>query len=274
MYILLLALFYNINAFSLTINDEIQGFIDKMASEHKFSKKSLQQLFTETDFDQDVIDKISKPKENWHWERYKKIFLNKKRIELGKKFISKNSKSLTEAEKKWGVPTGIIAAILGVETYYGQVTGNDSVFRSLTTLAFNYPKRSKFFTSELESYLLLCKDLGRSPKQFKGSYAGAMGTPQFMPSNYKKLAVAKKGSSPDLFNNIDDVIFSVANYLSFHGWKRGKPAITLSSKAKGIEFKDGSKTYSLQQNFGVLKKYNTSDNYAMAVVQLADAITN
>ena len=172
---------------------------------------------------QKILDDISSPAEfTLTWDRYKAIFIEDKRIINGKSFIKDNLKTLQKAEDEFGVPKEIITAIIGVETRYGKIQGSHRVIDSLFTLGLDYPRRSKFFRSELINFFLLTRENNLDILQIKGSYAGAMGYGQFISSSYRSYAIDYDNDGiADLFNSVDDAIGSVANYLVKRGgWKR------------------------------------------------------
>jgi len=183
---------------------------------------------------QSIIDAMSRPAEKrLNWGQYRKIFIKDKRIKGGMKFWKENQVLLEQAEKTYGVPAQIITAIVGVETFYGRITGKYSVLDSLYTLGFHYPPRAKFFRSELEEFLQLTREEGVSPTEPLGSYAGAMGRPQFISSSFRAYAVDfDKDGKRDIWGNNADVIGSVANYFKRHGWKAGEPVAQLVTGAK------------------------------------------
>ena len=198
----------------------VQRFINQMVRENNFNRSQLIDLLRSSQFQAQVIASMQKPYENKTWDIYKQLFLTPQRLQSGLVFWRKNKQTLAEAQQKYGVPASIIVAILGVETLYGQHQGNYRVLDALTTLAFYYPKRSQFFTQELQQYLLLCREHGVVATQYLGSYAGAMGKPQFMPSSYRTYAVDFSGHGrPNLMTEDPDVINSVANFLNKHGWQ-------------------------------------------------------
>jgi len=170
-----------------------------------------------------VIERISRPAEKTlNWGEYRKIFIQPRRIESGRAFLAEHKALLQQAEEKYGVPAEIITAIIGVETFYGQHKGKDEALSSLATLAFDYPPRAKFFKRELQEFLLLAREEGFEPASIRGSYAAAMGMPQFISSSYRHYAVDFDGDGQrDLWNSVADVIGSVANYLNVHGWVTG-----------------------------------------------------
>lgn len=212
----------NIRADILSRSD-VQQFISKMTKEHNFDKKELQQLFSQVELRQDIIKAMNRPAEGMAWHKYRPIFLTEKRIQRGAEFINKHADTLARAEKTYGVPKEIITAIIGVETFYGRHKGKYRVMDSLSTLAFDYPKRSRFFTSELEHFLLMAREEKTDPLSMKGSYAGAMGQPQFISSSFRSYAIDfDNDGKRDLWENTDDVIGSVAYYLKAHGWKRNQ----------------------------------------------------
>jgi len=213
---------------------KIDAFTDKMVTEHGFERTEVTRILGQAHRRQDIIDKISKPAERTlNWGQYRKIFLTEKRTSQGADFWRRNRQALKDAEQEYGVPAQIIVAIIGIETFYGRITGKDRVLDALYTLGFYYPKRSKFFLGELESYLLLTREEKMDPAKPKGSYAGAMGLGQFMPSSYLSYAVDFDGDGKrDIWNNETDAIGSVANYFARHGWTEGEP---VTRRATGVK---------------------------------------
>ncbi len=203
---------------------EVKQFIDEMVTEHGFDRSTLENQFAGAKRLDNVLESIAKPAEKrLSWKQYRPIFVTSKRADKGKTFMQEHREILNRAEKEFGVPAEIIAAIIGVETYYGRLTGKHTVFDSLTTLGFDYPPRSAFFKSELKQFLLLSKEEDISVDEMTGSYAGAMGMPQFISSSYRRYAVDFDGDGKrDLWNSVPDVIGSVANYFSEHGWQKGE----------------------------------------------------
>jgi membrane-bound lytic murein transglycosylase B len=205
----------------------LQAFIADMSKKHNFDPEYLTGLFAKTKKHQSILDAISRPAEGKPWYDYRPIFVTNKRIEGGEKFLEENSTILSNAYKKYGVPAEIVVAIIGVETRYGGNTGSYPVIDSLSTLAFAYPPRSKFFKSELEHFLLMTRDEKINPLEQTGSYAGAMGMPQFMPSSFREYAVDfNNDGKRNLWSNNHDVIGSVSNYFVRHGWKKNQPIAT------------------------------------------------
>ncbi|NNE36898.1 MAG: lytic murein transglycosylase B, partial [Gammaproteobacteria bacterium] len=193
----------------------------------------LDTLFSRASVAQSILDAISRPAEAMPWHRYRKIFLRNDRINLGRKFIEDHRELLEKADIEYGVPPHIIAAIIGVETRYGSNKGSYKVLDSLVTLGFRYPKRAKFFRSELEQFLLLTREQGLDPLEVTGSYAGAMGIPQFISSSYRHYAVDFDGDGHiDIWENPADAIGSVANYFKMHGWEKGSD-ITFKAVVSG-----------------------------------------
>lgn len=210
--------------FDYSQRQEVKQFIDEMVEDHDYDRAYLTNKFANAYRLESILESIAKPAEKkLTWKRYRPIFVTDKRSEKGVEFVKKYRNILERAEKVYGVPVEIIAAIIGVETYYGKLTGKHTVFDSLTTLGFDYPPRSKFFKSELKQFLLLSKEENISVDEMTGSYAGAMGMPQFISSSYRHFAVDFDGDGKrDLWNSLPDVIGSVANYFSVHGWKQGE----------------------------------------------------
>lgn len=204
---------------------EVQSFIVQMSDRHGFVTDELVTLFGRTRFDPDVIRLITpKPPGERSWQRYRTNFLNERRIQAGVRFWSQNSRELARAESQYGVPADIIVAIIGIETEFGRNTGTFRVVDALATLAFGYPPRADFFRSQLEDFLLLAREDGGNIFGFTGSYAGAIGIPQFMPESYRRYAVDYDGDGKrDLLGSPADAIGSVANFLKEHGWAAGEP---------------------------------------------------
>ncbi|RTZ59715.1 MAG: lytic murein transglycosylase B [Gammaproteobacteria bacterium] len=214
---------------------EIQKLPSRLAKSTGLPQSEIAGWFDRVSYQKKIIDAITRPSEGLPWYRYKKIFLNKRRIDGGVAFWKKHRKDLESAEKQYGVPAEIIVAIIGVETQYGHNKGRWSALDSLATLAVGYPRRSKFFYSELVQLVRLAKEEKLSPVQLKSSYAGALGLPQFMPSSYRAYAVDFNADGQrDLLNSEADAIGSVANYFARHGWKKNAPVVArakIKSKA-------------------------------------------
>jgi len=200
----------------------VRSYIETVAKERGLDKNRLAALFVKVSKQQSIIDAISKPAERTlTWKEYRPIFITDKRIDQGKAFLDEHRVVLEHATDVYGVPANVIAAIIGVETFYGRITGSYTVLESLSTLAFDYPPRSSFFKKELGEFLELSFAENWPTDTIKGSYAGAMGVPQFISSSYRHYAVDFDGDGQrDLFNSIADVVGSVANYLAKHGWVR------------------------------------------------------
>ena len=284
----------------------IPQFIDEMAAKHQFRRDELEKVFARAQYRPEIIEAISRPATAKPWLEYRTAFVNKKRIRLGLEFLEKYRLTLRRAEKKYGVPQEIVVALIGVETIYGENMGDYRVLDALTTLAFDYPRRAEFFRGELEQFLLLARDRQFDLLDTRGSYAGAMGIPQFMPGSYRKYAVDFNGNGKiDLRREARDAIGSVANYLQGYGWIKGAP-VAARAQANGavgnampctlaewaaagvvtegkyppdmnarlLDFTVGEgKEYWLAfSNFDVITRYNNSDFYAMTVLQLAEEL--
>ena len=203
---------------------EVTAFIDEMVSEHEFDREQLRAALGDAVIRQSILDAISKPAEKTlTWAEYRKIFITRERIKAGVAFWHENREALATVSSSSGVPEEILVGIIGVETYYGRITGSYRVLDALATLAFNYPPRSGFFRKELKQYLLLIREEGMRATDAMGSYAGAMGRPQFMPSSYRAYAIDSTGDGKrDIWNNWTDVAGSIANYFKRHGWRPGE----------------------------------------------------
>ena len=224
------------NISSYSNNKEVTQFIDEMVKKHKFKKRYLETLFENAQVYDSILEAIARPAESKPWYEYRPIFVTESRAEAGIKFWEKNAAALERAEKTYGVPREIIVAIIGVETRYGKHAGTYPVFDSLATLAFGYPPRASFFKGELEQFLLMLHEENLDSKDLKGSYAGAMGMPQFISSSFRRYAVDFDGDGKrDLWENPTDAIGSVANYFRKHHWQPGKP-ITHKVKVHGKRY--------------------------------------
>ncbi|MEM7376074.1 MAG: lytic murein transglycosylase B [Pseudomonadota bacterium] len=292
---------------------EAAAFIERMHTEHGLPRaETLTMLAGLTRYDA-VLEAMARPAEKTlTWARYRPIFLKPDRAEQGAAFYREHRDAIDAAAARHGLPAEIIAAIIGVESRYGRYKGKHPALRSLATLAFDYAPRGGFFTRELEAFLLLTREEALDPMTVKGSYAAAMGMPQFISSSYRAYAVDGDGDGRrDLFNNIDDVVHSVANYFGAHGWRDGepvatrvtpdgdvqalvdqgyKPGLTAAQLAAvgvevdavrgdkvalvALEGAEGTEHWVAYPNFYVITRYNHSPLYAMAVFQLAQAIKN
>jgi membrane-bound lytic murein transglycosylase B len=286
-------------------------FIDEMVNKHQFKREELDLAFRHAVRRQSVIDAISTPATLKRWPEYRASFVNKKRLAGGLQFWQLHANALQRAESQFGIPQEIIVALIGVETIYGRNSGKFNSLDALTTLAFDYPRRADFFRGELEQYLLLARDQDFNLVDVTGSYAGALGIPQFMPSSYRKYALDYSGDGKiNLLSDPVDAIGSVANYLNQYGWQKGDLVTVRVIKNQGnnsasltgshsvlewmvagahaekelapekmarlMEFTlDEGKEYWLAfANFDVITRYNNSDYYAMTVFQLAEALRN
>ncbi len=291
----------------------VQDFIRDVANRHGLNQNTIAGWFNGLTPQRHILKAISTPAERrLTWGEYRPIFLGNERISSGKKFLQTFKSTLQRAEDTYGVPKEIITAIIGVETFYGKHTGKHEALESLATLAFDYPPRSRFFTDELEAFILLSIEEGWDPLERRGSYAAAMGFPQFISSSYRAYAVDFDGDGKrDLINSVEDAIGSVGNYLNEHGWRTGepiaerwltskanfqaiakldnkklKPTVAVSTvkelgfDAKGssavsvmqLQAKDRKQTWLGYKNFYVITRYNHSRLYAMAVMQLAQQL--
>jgi membrane-bound lytic murein transglycosylase B len=203
-----------------------KDFADEMVK-HGFKREDIVQMLARAERQQSILDAIARPAEKAKpWKDYRKLFVTNDRIVQGVAFWRDHAAALARAERESGVPASIIIAILGVETRYGRNTGNYRVLDALTTLSFDYPPRADFFRSQLVEFFLMAREQKLAPDRILGSYAGAMGFGQFMPSSYRKYAIDFDGDGEiDIVNDIDDAIGSVANYLKAYGWQRGAPIV-------------------------------------------------
>lgn len=286
---------------------EVQSFINHMVERYHYPRKKLDHLLGETAINPALIHALNHPAEAKPWYEYRAIFVRPARIRAGQRFIKRQAGALDSAQKKYGVPPSVIAALVGMESFYGKHEGTHSALQALVTFSFGYPRRAKFFRSELAAYLVLCRDNGFDPARLKSSYAGALGAGQFMPSSYRHYAVDADGHGSDLFSSWDDIAASVANYLALHGWRRGEPlaapaaipdsldpasllghrltagtlrrkgvafeapvASTAPVRLVKVELRHKDRYWVGLPNFLVLMSYNRSPLYALAATQLAE----
>ena len=211
-------------------SDHPQGvaFIQRMVSEHGFEQAEVERILVAAEKKEAIIKAMTRPAEKVKpWKDYRKIFISEKRIAEGARFWLDNRAALERAEQQYGVAPEVVVAIIGVETFYGRIKGSWRVVDALATLGFDYPKRGKFFTKQLEEFLLLAREQNKDPLSLTGSYAGAMGYGQFIPSSYRSFAVDFDGDGfTDIWNNTTDAIGSVANYFAEHKWQAGQPVVT------------------------------------------------
>lgn len=288
----------------------LRQFIGKMNRQHGFDIAFLEQTFSGVRRDGEALTKVGAPAEGQPWRAYRPIFLTEERIRGGVDFWNRYGALLDNATRQYGVAPEYIVAIIGVETQYGKNTGKHNVLQALTTLGFDYPRRSSFYQKELEQFLLLAREEKVRPQIFSGSYAGAMGLGQFISSSYRSYSIdGNRDGKRDLWNP-QDAIPSVANYFARNGWKRGegvavpasvsagasslaetspkKPSRTMSqllgsgvrpqgslnaSKVSLIKLEGSTDEYWIGgDNFYTITRYNPNVKYAMAVHQLAEAI--
>lgn len=224
------------NAASFCQRPDVQAYITQISQQYGFSQIQLTDWFNTVQLQPAIIASMNKPYEKKPWDTYQQLFLQDKRIQDGINFFNQNRPALESAEKRYGVPAPIIVAILGVETFYGTQQGTYRVLDSLSTLGFDYPSRAPFFKKELTEFLLLCRQLNLDPTTVQGSYAGAIGQAQFMPSSYRHYAIDVSGEGrSDLRKNPHDAIFSVANYLQRNGWQAEEPIAT-PAKIRGTQY--------------------------------------
>jgi membrane-bound lytic murein transglycosylase B len=202
---------------------EVASFIREMTTVHGFPSEQLTTLFAQVERKQSILDAISRPAEKSKpWSEYRPIFITDARISRGVNFWQQHEAALLRAQHEYGVEPQVIVAIIGVETFYGGNTGSYRVVDALSTLSFDYPARAPFFRQQLKEFLLLAREQQVEPLDLKGSYAGAMGLPQFMPSSYRAFAVDLDGDGKiNIWTDPDDAIGSVANYFKQHGWTAG-----------------------------------------------------
>jgi len=296
----------------IAVRPEVAAFIQDVSARRHLETGELNKLFGQVVTQKKIADAMDRPAESKPWWEYRKILLTESNIQGGIEFWKRNRAALDEASSRYGVAPEMIVAIIGAESRYGEYLGNYRVIDALSTLAFDYPRRAEYFRRELEEYLLLCQEDSINPLQPHGSYAGAMGMPQFMPSSYRQYATDLDGDKRrNIWTNPADAIASVANYFAHSDWHKGEPvafpvkingefhgqpdrSVKLETsldelRKQGVEINGplpGSTKASLlvleQQtgpeywlalhNFQVITRYNHSHLYAMAAYQLGQEI--
>lgn len=291
---------------------EVETFIGEMVQKHQFEPVALRKLFLQVKPRPSIVRAMSAPSTARPWHEFRAVYLEPQRINAGVEFWRQHAATIARAAKEYGMPEEIIVATIGVETFYGRQMGNFRVLDALATLAFQYPPRAELFRSELEHYLLLLREAGMDWTAQRGSYAGAMGIPQFLPSSYRQYAVDFDGDGrKDLINSVADAIGSVGNYYRSFGWRTGgvvivpaepgsnvdallgagiKPALKVAELRKmgvvplapveeGAEAAlitaqevTGPRYWLGLNNFYVITRYNRSVNYALSVYDLAQAL--
>jgi len=219
---------------SYALRADVDGFIRELVERHAFDAEELRFVFSRARREEAVLAAMrAQPQQADSWHAYRALFVNPRHVRAGTEFWQQHRKTLARARRAYGVPEEIVVAIIGIETFYGRNTGRWRVIDALATLAFDYPPRAPFFRGELENYLLFARELELDVFAVKGSYAGAIGIPQFMPGSYRRYAVDFDGDgATDLRGNAADAIGSVANFLKQHGWQRGAP-VQRGARVKG-----------------------------------------
>lgn len=293
---------------------QAKAFADELATQHGFKREDVLQVLSRAERRDSILETIARPAEKAKpWKDYRKQFVTADRVQNGVVFWREHAATLARAEREFGVPPQIVVAILGIETRYGRQMGKFRVLDALTTLGFDYPPRAPFFRKELVEFFLLTREQKLAPEDVMGSYAGAMGYGQFMPSSFRKYAIDFDGDGHiDVINDIDDAIGSVANYLKEHGWQRSAPLVVralvkeplpeglladkldpvtpvadyrrqnvqpatplpdaLNTALFMVEGDAGNEYWLAPNNFYVITRYNRSQMYALAVVQLSEEI--
>ncbi len=291
---------------------EVETFIVEMVQKHQFEGDALRKLFAQAQSRPAILRAISAPGTARPWHEFRRLNVDPVRIKGGVAFWREHAATLERANREYGVPEELIVATIGIETLYGRNTGSHRVLDALTTLAFQYPPRAGLFRSQLEEYLLMLRETGLDPMKVRGSYAGAIGIPQFLPGSYRRYAVDFDGDGRrDLMGTTADAIGSVANYYKAHGWRPGA-AVVVPAQAGGdadallqmgikpqlkvvelkrfgvtptapveegaetalfvVETETGPRYWLGLHNFYVITRYNRSINYALAVHELAQEL--
>jgi membrane-bound lytic murein transglycosylase B len=279
-YLLLFCIFFvSLTHADYSTHPEAKSLIASLVNDHDFSESYVVEVLQAARKQDRILESMSSPAEfTWTWDRYKKLFIEEKRISNGRKFIDENSELFTRVEKEFGVSREIITSILGVETRYGKIKGSYRVLDSLATLGFDFPRRSKFFKSELVQFFILARENKLDIFSVKGSYAGAMGYGQFISSSYRAYAVDYDGDgSADLFNSVPDAVASVANYLKEHGWKRdGKVVqqVKLNNVRGPYEYNQGSNKFiPLMFTEGLSTPYVIKDGDSLSAIALSNNLS-
>jgi len=221
---------------ALSGHPDVAAFIEDVAVSHGLDRAELQALFARVQYREQVVAAMQRPAERLPWHRYRGLFVSAQQADAGVRYWRTHRPWLDRAADQYGVPPEVIVAIIGIETRYGGVLGRYPVIDSLATLMVGYPRRSDFFRGELEQFLLLSREEGWDPLDIRGSYAGAMGVPQFISSSYRQYAVDFNGDGlRDLIGSHADAIGSVGNYLRIHGWERDQPIAVRVSLASGTD---------------------------------------
>ena len=218
----------------------VRPFVEEMQAEHGFSPAYVEGLLADAERKESILKAISTPAERVRpWHEYRAIFMTDERVVRGVTFAEKYADALSRAEEEYGVEAEVIVAIIGVETYYGGNKGSHRVIDALTTLGFDYPPRAEFFRRQLKSFMVVAREQQMNPLELTGSYAGAMGYPQFIPTSYQAFAVDfDDDGKADIWNNPVDAIGSVANYFKEHGWQHGA-GVAVAVKVSGERFAEG-----------------------------------
>ena len=258
---------------------EVKIFIQEMVKKYKFKESDLVALFNTIKIKPTVIQSVKAPLEQKPWYTYRMLFITEQRIVQGVEFWNKYQDVLAKAEKIYGVPANIIVATIGVETKYGRNKGEYPVIDALATLAFSDSPRAPFFRKELTEFLLLTREQHLNPLEVMGSYAGAIGQPQFMPSSYRNYAVNFSGNLKiDLSHNEADVIGSIANYYKKHGWETDQPVAIPASIAGGKYQFDLTRPKQISLldfvNAGIISNHSFSKNAKIRVIKLRGYFKN
>jgi membrane-bound lytic murein transglycosylase B len=291
---------------------EIESFVTAVAARHQIDAAELRLIMRHAQVQRDIVRLMTGQSTASPWHRYRPLYVNADRIAGGLRFWDRHAQVLERAEQEFGVPAELIVATIGVETIYGTFMGTHRVLDALTTLAFEVPRRAEFFKGELEQFLLMARDRVVDPLRMRGSYAGAMGIPQFLPSSFQRYAIDFDGDGrKNLWDSAADAIGSVANYYRVFGWQTGRPVV-IAARVQGdayraladqgiepkisadalrdagvtpaedlgdaraamlvLEGVSGPEYWLGLNNFYVITRYNRSTNYAMSVHELAREI--
>jgi membrane-bound lytic murein transglycosylase B len=296
-----------------TLSTEMEAFVEEMAQKHQFRRAELRRLLGQAQVRPSILRAMSAPRTARPWHEFRPLYVNSPRIEGGVAFWQRQAAALARASREFGVPEELIVATIGVETLYGRNLGTFRVLDALSTLAFAYPPRAEYFRWELEEFFLLAREAGFDVFAVKGSYAGAIGIPQFLPSSYRKYAVDFDGDGQRDLGTPADAIGSVANYYRAFGWRQGEavavpaetgataidaaltadikpqlkvgelrqrgvvPLAAVDDEAEAalfvVETESGPRYWLGLNNFYVITRYNRSINYAMAVLELAREVS-
>jgi membrane-bound lytic murein transglycosylase B len=270
---------YAVSSSAQHLNAAQKKFAHELAQENHFNEQQVLEWLAKSQPSEEILYRTAHPTEDASWARYRELFVSKENIKDGVAYYKKHRKTLNKAYERFGVDPLAIVAIVGIESHFGKKQGDHIAAKALNTLAFyGQPKRQELFQKQLRALFLLSRKMNTDPLSFKGSYTGALGQPQFMPTTYLYYATspASNNKLPNLFSESDDVIFSVANYLAQVGWQKDRPITTQVKRpgAQTLQYEENGqhKRWNKSDNFQAIHHYNQSEKYVLAVAELANEI--